>query len=237
MLRLLRSKLHSIINYKNDKSNKEESLYLVFHYHDKAIDIVKRPQSNFAFKGIKDKQELYTYPVNDNANDKVVIKEDDGIKEDDKGLNDGDAVMYSISNGAMSAKIYVKNDGTIKLISNNNPIELITGDNAKLTLKPNGDLEHTIGSGLPNVFKADKSVTFANGANITAEGDFVTKNQISLDNHQHIDPISGSTDKPLPAGAKAPPENASKIPKHTHDAGSLHAPEHEGQVTGRTGEN
>jgi len=59
-----------------------------------------------------------------------------------------------------------KNDGSVKIDVSDNQVEIKVGSGGA-------------------VFKSDKSVTFANGASITAAGNFVSAQLVTLETHKH----------------------------------------------------
>jgi hypothetical protein len=79
-------------------------------------------------------------------------------------------------------------DGTIKLTSNENASITLLADGAIKLTTPGGD----------NILNADGSVTFSNGASLTATGDFISALGISLDTHTHIGNMGLPPSTPTP---------------------------------------
>lgn len=95
---------------------------------------------------------------------KIAVVSDDNIEPI---TNPGEKRVYSTDtdNSAVMASIYLKTDGAIRA----------ENDNGYYELQPSG-------------------LILANDAQITTDGDVITKNGISLDNHTHAQPNDGNGD-------------------------------------------
>lgn len=100
-------------------------------------------------------------------------------------LDAGDTQITSYSDpDTVAATVLLKNDGVLT----------IKNKDVTLELAASGDVVITNGAGT-NTIKSDGSVSFANGASCTVDGDFVTKAGVSLNSHGHI----GNFGSPLPS--------------------------------------
>lgn len=101
-----------------------------------------------------------------------------------KDLKEGEVIVGSpvhINN------IEFKEDGAVNILTDGGGLNL--GKDSTLTLTQDaGD----------TVFNPDGSVAFANGATITAAGDYISKTGISLNLHKHIGNLGSPTGPSIP---------------------------------------
>ena len=121
------------------------------------------------------------------------FKKSYGVENPSGGVMQMDGAVAIAGFGALSI---APPDG-IALQNDNGTIKVDLSDDGC-----NIDIEGTGGANL----KKDGSVDFANGATITTDGDFVTKNGISLDSHVHN--IVGV----MPGGATIESEEPTEVP-------------------------
>lgn len=255
------------------KEIKDKVKVFLFTYNLKALEVTQLVFCNFTFVPTKEAT-LFSAEINKNSNDKIIVAASDNV--DPPGITEGSASMYSIAEQKIKASVStlangnieltngnnlftISNDGEISIsneksnimISNDGKIDL-KNEKGELILATDGGLTHIV-NGKSNVFNADTSINFANGAKITATGDVVTKLGNSLDTHPHTGNLGAPTSPPIPGGAGGTPivdisngsgasgADADKLisdyNSHKHEAGTLVSPAGitGGPVTGLTG--
>lgn len=101
----------------------------------------------------------------------------------------GDKRIYArdADSGVVVVEVWLKSDSSA-IISNSKGAYEVQADGTTVVSNDAGD----------NKFNPDGSVDFANGASITAAGDYITAAGISLDTHLHIGNLGSPTGAPIP---------------------------------------